>query len=236
MTVNLCVTTGSVIADILVCVVFLIFAFVAMKKGFVECFFSLVSTALAILLAFLFMKAFVRWTNGLFGLQDVILDACHGAFIKIKGFDIDVSAEGMRALLEEKNFPNFLIQSMVESVGNAEVEAGTTIALLLAQKVSGFAVGLLAWFLLFFLFKLLLLLTRKLLHSVIDKLPIVGAVNHLLGFLVGALQGVFIVSAVVALFAIIPLEGMNAFFNDGVIIGWLYNHNPIHVIVNWIIH
>jgi len=235
MSVRLCVATGSIIADILVLVVFFIFAFVAMKKGFIECFFALVSTAIAILLAFLFMKSFVRWTNGLFGLQELIQDACEGASSKIKGFTIDVSAEGLRELLQEKHFPEFLIQSVLESVANKEVSAGTTVALLLAQKVSGFAVSLLAWFAVFFLAKLFLLLLRKTLHAVVEKLPIVGAVNHLLGFCVGALQGVFIVSAVIAVFAIIPSEGMNAFFNDGAIIGWLYNHNPIHVVVRWII-
>lgn len=227
-------TTGNIIADVLVSVVILIFALVAMRKGFIECFFSLISTLLAIILAFLLMKPFINWTNGIFGLQGVIENACENAFSKIKGFDLDVSSEGMRAMLESQNLPKFLINSVVDTVGNSEVPIGTTIALLLAQKVGGFAISLVSLFLLFFLMKLLLLLVRKLLSSVLDRLPIVGKVNHALGFFVGVLQGLLAVSAVVAVLAIIPWASMNTFLGNCTIVGWMYNHNPIYAVFNWL--
>lgn len=228
--------SANLIVDILAALVLFIFAVVAAKKGFIECFFGLISTVLAIVLAFVFMKSVLEWTNGLFGLQGVIESGCESAFSKINGFDIDVSSEGLRALLEEKNLPTFLIDSVVESVGNSEVAAGTTVATLLAQKVSGFAASLLSWLAIFLLVKLVLRFLRKALTSIIENIPIVGSLNRLLGFFVGALQGLLIVSGVIAFLALIPAEGMNTFFNDCVFIGWLYNHNPIHTIFGLIIN
>ena len=232
---GLCAKTGNIIADILVGIVVLIFALVAMKRGFVDCFFSIISTLLAILLAFIFIKPFLNWTNGLFGLGGAIESGCTKAFSKIKGFDLDISSEGIRALLEEKKLPSFLVQSVLDGVGNSELAVGTTVAMLLAQKVRGFAMSLLGFVVLFFLVKLLLLITRSLLTSLIERLPIVHSVNHILGFTVGLLQGFLIVSAVIAVFAIIPWGSMNAFFNDCFFIGWLYNHNPIHLVFSWLI-
>ena len=82
--------------------------------------------------------------------------------------------------------------------------------------------------------KLLLLLVRKLLSSVLDRLPIVGKVNHALGFFVGVLQGLLAVSAVVAVLAIIPWASMNTFLGNCTIVGWMYNHNPIYAVFNWL--
>ncbi len=232
---GLCAKAGNIVADILVGIVVLIFALVAMKRGFIDCFFSLVSTLLAIILAFIFLKPFLSWTNGLFGLGGAIETGCTNFFSKIKGFDLDISNDGIRALLEDKKLPSFLVQSVLDSVENSELATGTTVAMLLAQKVRGFAMSLLGFVVLFFLVKLLLLITRGLVNSLIERLPIVRSANHILGFAVGLLQGFLIVSAVIAVFAIIPWGSMNAFFNDCFFIGWLYNHNPIHLVFSWII-
>jgi hypothetical protein len=66
-------------------------------------------------------------------------------------------------------------------------------------------------------------------------LPIVGAVNSLLGFCVGALQGLLIVSGVVAVLSFIPIDGLTSFFNECVLVNWLYHNNPINLILSWII-
>ena len=58
--------------DGVVLLLILIFAAKAAKNGFVKCFFKFISTIIAIIVAFLFMNAVIEWTNGLFGLQDMI--------------------------------------------------------------------------------------------------------------------------------------------------------------------
>lgn len=218
--------------DIAIVIVMLVFALIAAKRGFVDCLLGFVSTLVAILIAFLLMKSLVRWTNGLFGLQGVIDNACVSALSKIKGFDIDISSAGIAETLSGK-LPAFVIDIVVENIGNAEVPKGTTVAMTVADTLSGFAVTLIAWLLLFFIVKLLLRLLDRFLSSLVEKLPIVGAVNTLLGLAVGALQGLLIVSGVLAVLALFPSENIASFFNQTLLAGALYNHNPIHTVFGW---
>ncbi|MBO5240578.1 MAG: CvpA family protein [Clostridia bacterium] len=222
--------------DGIVLVLIVAFAASSAKKGFVECFFGFISTILAIVTAFLFMKGVLSWTGGLFGLQDVIENAVVGGLGKITGFDIDVSAAGIEAALADKNLPSFLVNAVIESVGNQELPLGTTLAMVVGGSIAEFTATLIAWFLVFLLVKLLLKLVQRVLTSIVENLPIVGSLNHLLGFVVGGLQGLLIACGVIAVVALIPAEGLNAFFNECLIVRWLYNSNPIHVIFSWIIH
>ena len=222
--------------DALVVILMIMFAVSSAKKGFVECFFGFISTIFAVVAAFTFMKSALSWTEGLFGLQGVIENAVTGGLGKVAGFDIDVSAAGIEAALEGKNLPSFLINAVVSSVGNQEVPVGTTLAMIVGGTIAEFTATLIAWFAVFILTKLLLKLVHNLLNSIVESLPIVGSLNHLLGFAVGGIKGLFIVCAVIAVLALIPAGGLTAFFNETVIVRWLYNSNPLHVVFSWIIH
>ena len=78
-------TNYAVDAIAIVCI--FLFAISNAKKGFVECFFGFISTILAVIVAFLFMKGVLSWTGGLFGLQGVIENAAVNALNKVVGFD-----------------------------------------------------------------------------------------------------------------------------------------------------
>ena len=222
--------------DALVIVVMVMFAASSAKKGFVECFFGFISTILAVIAAFTFMKGVLIWTEGLFGLQGVIEDAVVGGLGKIEGFGIDVSAAGIEAALADKNLPSFLIDAVVSSVGNQEVPLGTTLAMIVGGTIAEFMATLVSWFVVFLIVKLLLKLVRGILNSIVEALPIVGSLNHLLGFVVGGIKGLLIVCGVIAVLALIPIEGLNVFLSECTIVRWLYNSNPLHVIFSWIIH
>ncbi len=222
--------------DGIVIVMIVMFAASSAKKGFVECFFGFISTIVAVIAAFTFMKGVLTWTDGLFGLQGVIENAVVGGLGKIAGFDIDVSAAGIEAALEGKNLPSFLINAVVSSAGNQEVPIGTTLAMIVGGTIAEFTATLVSWFVVFLIVKLLLKLVRGVLNSIVEVLPIVGSLNHLLGFVVGAIKGLLIVCGVIAVLALIPAEGLNVFFNECTIVRWLYNNNPLHIIFSWIIH
>lgn len=221
--------------DAVVVIVMFTFAVSSAKKGFVECFFGFISTILAVVAAFTLMKGVLSLTDGLFGLQGVIENAVVGGLGKVVGFDIDVSAAGIEAALQDKNLPTFLINAVVDSVGNQEVPVGTTLAMIVGGTIAEFAATLVAWLAVFIIAKLLLKLVRNVLNSIVESLPIVGSLNHLLGFAVGGIKGLLIVCGVVAVLALIPAEGLTAFFNETVIVRWLYHSNPLHVILGWII-
>lgn len=229
---TLCVAWTKYVVDGAVLAVFLAFAFVCAKKGFVQCFFGFISTLVAFILALLFMKTVLSVTGGLFGLQGAIERGATGALSKIKGFSVDISSVGLTEALTGK-LPKFIINMVVDSVGNSELPQGTTIASSVGVTVAKFSATLLSFLLVFALSKLALKLVERLLSSVTEKLPLVGAVNTILGLLVGILEGLLLASGVIAVLALFPSESMANFFNECILVKWLYNSNPLHVIFSW---
>lgn len=232
---GLCATWANTAVDIIVIVVLAIFAIVGARKGFVDCFFGFISTIVAIILAFSLAQPMLGWTGGLFGLQGVLEQACINAFAGVKGFALDVSNEGLTAMLAEQNLPQFLVDMVVSGVGNSEIPAGTTLAMLVGQPLGELATTLIVGILLFILSKLLLSLLKNIISGIVRRLPIIGTVNGLLGLVVGALQGLLIVSGVIAVLGVLPVDGMALFFNECAVLGWLYNQNFINVILGWIL-
>ncbi len=225
---------AQIIVDIAVVVVILMFSLSAAKKGFVNCLFSLIATIAAIVLAFVLAKPLLGWTNGLFGLQTTLQNACTDALSKVAGFDIDVSSAGIEAALTQVSLPTFLID-VVKDVGNSEVPIGTTLAMIVGQTAGDLIATLISWIVLFLITKLVLKLLQKILSSIVEKIPVVGALNHLLGAAVGLLQGFLIVCVVVAILTLIPIDGVSAFLSECTVLGWLYNNNPLYTILGWII-
>ena len=137
----------------------------ALKKGFVGCLFSFLSTIVSLLLAFSLAHGLTVLTDGFFGVQDAL---------------------------------------------NSEI---------LATLVSGVA--------LFLLCKLIFFLLRTIITAVLDRMPVAGKVNRLLGFFVGLFQGLFILYGVLALFALLPVADVSEFFSECLLLEFMFFKNPI---------
>lgn len=220
--------------DALALAVLFTFAVTSLKKGFVRCLFGFVSGFLAVIFALLLMRSVLAWTNGLFGLQGAMAKGLTNAFSKTPGFTVDVSAVGLEMALDGK-VPAFLKGIIVDSVGNSILPVGTTVASLVGDAVAKLGATLITFFLLFILIKLLLKLLSKALSSIVQRIPIVGTLNGLLGFLIGAIEGLLVLSAVIAVLSLFPSQSMTAFFNECIFIKWLYNSNPIYTVFGWFI-
>ena len=145
---TLCVAWTKYVVDGAVLAVILVFALVSAKKGFVQCFFGFISTLVSIIIALLLMKSVVNITGGLFGIQGAIERGAVSGLSKIKGFSVDISSVGLTEALTGK-LPKFLINIVVDSIGNSTVPQGTTIASAVGATIAQFTATLIAFFLLF---------------------------------------------------------------------------------------
>ena len=225
----------NIAVDISIAVVCLICAIRSAKKGFIACFFGLISTVAAIALAFMLAKPVLDWTGGLFGLNTVIENGCISALEKIEGFNVSVAAGDLQAALAQKGLPQFLIDAIVSSVGVQDLPSGTTLAMVAGGGLGAFATMLVSGLAVFILAKLVLRIVRGILTGIVSKIPLMGSLNSLLGLVVGALQGVLIVSGILAVLAMIPMDGLMSFLDGCAVAGWLYHNNPINVILGWIL-
>lgn len=223
------------VVDIIVVVVLCICAGKAAKQGFVACLFGLISTIVAIVLACVLSKTVARVTGGMFGLEGLIAKGCEDSLLKIAAFTVDISSEGIRETLAAQQLPQFLIDLVAENIGNEMLAKGTTLAMVVGDTIAELAISLIAWLAVFALAKLLLALLRNLITSLVENIPLIDSLNSILGFAVGALQGILIVSGIIAVVTLIPSPEITDFFNSTILVGWFYNHNPIHTVLGWIL-
>ena len=183
----------GIILDVVVVVIMLIFAITAAKKGFIESIFGLLTTIVALAAALLLANVVVDATGGLFGLEETIHTGALDFLKGIEGFETDISKEGLAASLEGK-LPQFVIDTIVAEYG-ADVPANTTIAMQLATPATDFIMFAIAGIAIFIIAKLVLSLVKKILSGIINAIGILGAIDKLLGFVLGVVQGFWVRAA-----------------------------------------
>ena len=99
--------------------------------------------------------------------------------------------------------------------------------MLVGESAALWATALIAGIALFFLVKLLMLLLRKFLTALINKIKIFGALNSLLGAAVGLIEGFLVVSVAASLITFVNIEALSAIVENSQILTWLANNNPI---------
>ncbi len=232
---NLCAAQWtSYIVDILALVLFVVLAIINGRKGFVTCFFGIVSTMLAFFLAVTLAKTVLTITGGLFGLQGWFLKSFESAFSKMQGFNADVSATGVEEALKTQNVSVVLARLVMKMVGNPDtIPAGTTLAFLLADATSSLAGSLISGVALFILVKLAMILCKGILNRLADKISMIGGVNTLLGAAFGVFKGLLIVCGILAILALFPFEGVTTYLSKSLFVGALYKSNPLVMMLGW---
>ena len=221
--------------DIIVLAIVMFVTWLCGKKGFIVCFFSIVSVIAALLVAILFTKIIVTATGGLFGLQDALSTSFETAFLKIKGFSIDISNEGLTAALAEKHLPSFLVDLIIDNYGNESIAVGTTLAMVTSNTLSGVCTNLIAWICIVLTTWGLMWIVKKVLKEFAKKIKIINRIDILLGCLVGlffSMLGVFLVLGILSL---IPSEGITAYLDNSLFVGALYNNNLLTKVLGMMI-
>ena len=222
----------SYIADGAVALFVLIISIICAKKGFVGCLLGFLSTIIAVVAAVALAKPILEATDGAFGLQDVLQKAFEKAFGKIAGFNADISGQGIEAALESQDFPAILSKLVMKLMGKGDLAPGTTLAGVVSVATARLATTLIVGILIFIVIKLLVRLLRKILNAIIKSIPLVGGLNRLLGFLVGVIEALLIVSFVLAILALFPSQGVLNYFANSLFVGWLYDHNLLVMLLS----
>lgn len=223
---NLCALQWTnYLVDAVLVLVLLGYVVYCAKRGFIDCFFGFFSTIIALLVAIFLAKAFVNLTGGLFGLRKALDKNFTDAFMKVKGFDSHFVGEGTGEMLKSKNVPAILVQLVLKMTKSAQ--EGTVLAVALGDVTSSLATTIIGGVLIFIVAKLLLRLAKGLLGKIADSLKIIGAANTLLGAVVGGLGFTLLVSFILSVLAVIPVQAINNTLNNSLLVGFIYKHNPI---------
>ncbi len=225
---------SNYILDIAVVALFLVMAIICGSRGFFSCILGIISTVAALLAAIFLAKLVVDATGGLFGLQGVFAKKFSGTFSKLGGFDVDVSGADVETALKTSSVPAVLARLVLKIVGKQEgVAAGTTLGQLVGQATASLATTLIAGLIIFILVKILVGLLKRVLNNAADNVGSLGWVNSLLGALYGVLCALLLVSALLAVLAVIPINALSNYLSKTLFVGALYAHNPLVYILSW---
>ncbi len=217
--------------DIVVLAFFIVMIIVSARRGFVGCMLNIVSSVVAFILAASLASAVVDGTGGLFGLESVVIKSMTKTFAKVEGFGLDISQVGLEEALERGEVSAVLARLVMSTAGGKEHPPGTTLARLLGEATGSFAVLLVAGILLFILIKIGVRLLKKILSVVVNKIPLLGGVNRILGGLFGILYASLIVSGVLAILAVLPFEGISVFLSKSIFVSFLYENNVLVILL-----
>lgn len=225
--------TMYLLVDILVCLWLVGGIIIGAKKGFVECFFKLISTIAALVLAIMFAAWLLDLTNGLFGLQEKLNGVFSVSFDSVKGFDEEVyNVERLQIAINELKLPKALGNMVIKFFNkNYSIEQLETAPPIAAEVFGGALAELLclviAGIVLFIIAKILLKLLRKILTALVEKLSAIRVLNAILGTLMGAIQTLINIWIVLAIVSALPVEGINTFMANCTVLGFLADHNVL---------
>ena len=223
---NLCaVQWTNYLVDGVLALVLLGYVIYCAKRGFIDCFFGFFSTIIALLAAIFLAKVLLNVTGGLFGLKNTLDKTFTDAFMKVKGFDTHVVGESTEEMLKSKQMSAILVQLVLKMTKSAE--QGTVLAVALGDVTSSLATTILCGAAIFILAKLLMRLMKGVLEGVAQRLKIVGAVNTLLGGFVGVLGFTLLVSFVLSIFTLIPVQAVSNALSKSFLVGFIYKYNPV---------
>ncbi len=219
---------AAYIADIVCALILIVCAVGGAKKGFVKCFFGLISTLAALILAITLASTVLGWIDSAFHMTSTFGGKFENSFLKIKGFDADISAGGLAAALDNVSLPGFIKDVIVKNLGEVNnLAPGTTLASQVAPVAAQFVGLLVSGLVIFAVAKLLLFFVAKILTSIVRSWSVAAALNGILGFAVGLLKAGIVVCGVLALLSLIPSSGITNFFENTFFLKYLYNSNPL---------
>lgn len=216
------VTAPAVIVDIAAIVIILIMAIVSGVKGFMKCLIGFIGTVMSIVLALLFCKAVSSFFQNQFGWLSSLSDFFCERFSSLDAFNVPISDASE---LTDMNVPAFIVSVVIEAFSSSPIPEGATAAELIAPVLAQYLLNIISFAIIFLLIKLICFILNKTLGEVVRGIPLVRSVNALLGFLVGAVEAVLLICAVLAVISLIPADGLNDFIATTTIVHFFYENN-----------
>ena len=204
-----------IILDLAALAIFALCVFFAARNGFVQTILTFVSYIIALILASHFGRMIARWFY-----ESVVENFVEGVMI---GHFRQAAQRGITGYEFVETAPiwirSFLMRMTPEEV--AAINFAESPAVAAGNLMSSFLRDQILWILgaigFLILFLLLLFLLRQftgVFSELVDKIPIVGRLDHLLGGVLGAIQGIIILVLIAML-----MHAINAF--SGNVVPWI---------------
>ena len=215
------------LVDVLICLWLIGGIIVGAKKGFVEYFFKLISTVLALFVAIILADQLLGWTDGLFGLSEKIGESFSEKFAAGGEMNKYILSSSQ---LEELGLPEALTKLLVsyyeKGYGGQNVMFNPpTAAMVLGGAIGHLLALVIAGLVIFIIVKIWLRMIRKSMTELVEKVAAIRVLNSILGTVLGALQTLITIWFYLYLISLLPVTGINTFIANCTVLGAIADHN-----------
>lgn len=180
-------------------IIFLVSVLVGYKKGLIKIVASLVATLLCVVLVMFISPSVSKWIQESTPLREIIQDKCVELLVpdtaKVEEvLQVEIPREQQISLIEGAQLPEIFRQMLLE---NNNIEVYTALGVQnFGEYIGAYVAKVVADVLAFLVtFIAVFIIIRVAIGAlgIIDKLPVIGGVNHLAGGVVGAAMGILII-------------------------------------------
>ncbi len=207
------------------------FALVGLRQGFIGMLGRLLSAFAALILAFLFSGPLIDLLNSrhwFSGFQETLGSTIFRLF--------DGSAPTAPQAIEASSLPaawqQGLLNRLPATAGQANditVNGAASPLALLANELAGRILTALVFFVLFIIILFVIRLVLQLISNVVNKLPVIGALNRVAGLFAGVAYGLMLVliALLVVTLAVPWLPEAARTVSETTLLSFFYNNNPL---------
>ncbi len=184
---------------LVVAIIFLLSVLIGYKKGLIKILTSLVATLVCIVLVTLISPSVSSWIQESTPLRETVQNKCVTLLLpdttaKEEALQANVSREDQISMIEGAEFPEIFRQMLLEN-NNSEVYTalgvqtfGEYIGAYVAKVIADILAFLITFIAAFIIVRIVIGML-----GIVDKLPLIGGANHLLGGVIGAGMGILII-------------------------------------------
>ena len=184
---------------LIVSIIFLLSVLIGYKKGFIKILTSLVATLVCIVLVIFISPSVSSWIQESTSLRETVQDKCVTLLLpdtttKEEALQANVSRDDQISMIEGAELPEIFRQMLLEN-NNSEVYTalgvqtfGEYIGAYVAKVIADILAFLITFIAAFVVVRIVIGML-----GIVDKLPLIGGANHLLGGAIGAGMGILII-------------------------------------------
>ncbi len=206
--------SSNTVIDLVIVAIMLVFALFGLIKGFASMIVRFLAGIVSLVLAFVLCGKCADLMNNLFSLTDSLSASLSSSLPGVFGEELmnlpvsafNEGAAGGAAL------PRFVVNLLLKLAADSSVAPETTVLEVLAPAFAYYIAAAIGFIVTYILLRILFFLLSRLFKNA-NKIPLLGPVNRLLGFLLGAVQGFLTVYIILSVVGILPFGFLDGFKN-----------------------
>lgn len=206
MNLLLSLTNGSVIDLVAICLI-AITAFIGLYRGFAKTFISTFGSIVSLVLAILLCSSVAGFLQSKFGVISAISDRLSGILTGIFGETLmdTTLQQATDGSLAEAGVAGWIANIILSIKGSGNVDMNVTLNQIICPVFGYYITAILAVLILFILFKILLFLLGEFVKK-LSEIKVVGAVDRILGLMLGIVKGVIFIQSLILMINVIPVS------------------------------